>query len=143
MTVDVLMGQCCNDGTSCRDEREEASAMDQDLESFRTRVEHVVEHQPVVMDNTYTKWFAKGEATRGEVRHLAVQFSVFSHQFVEAALRKVINAADLGSYGAGKEILMNELGVIYRPAGGRPPVAGAEDPAFIGKARIDDAGTCW
>src|SRR5438445_4046712 len=60
---------------SCSPE-ERTSAMDQDLESFRTSVEHVVEHHPVVMDNTYTKWFAKGEATRGEVRHLAVQFSV-------------------------------------------------------------------
>src|SRR2546427_114654 len=66
MTIDVLMGRCCNDGTDCRDEREEASAMDQDLESFRTSVEHVVYHHPVVMDNTYTKWFAKGEATRGD-----------------------------------------------------------------------------
>jgi len=26
--------------------------MDQDFESFRTSVEHVVEHHPVVMDNT-------------------------------------------------------------------------------------------
>src|SRR5260370_22198391 len=106
--------------------------MDQALESFRTSVEHVVYHHPVVVDNTYTKWFAKGEATRGEVRHLAVQFSVFSHQFVEAALRKVINAADLQSYRAGKEILMNELGVIYRPARRGPPVGHAEDPEFIG-----------
>src|SRR5260370_39965954 len=106
--------------------------MDQDLESFSTSGEHVVYHHPVVMDNTYTKWFAKGEATRGEVRHLAVQFSVFSHQFVEAALRKVINAAALQSYRAGKEILMNELGVLYRPAGVGPPVGDAEDPEFIG-----------
>jgi hypothetical protein len=115
--------------------------MDQDLESFRTSVEHVVYHHPVVMDNTYTKWFAKGEATRGAVRHLAVQFSVFSHQFVEAALRKVINAADLQSYRAGKEILMNELGVIYRPAGGGPPVGSAEDPEFIGTEGSVDAST--
>src|SRR5260370_39068945 len=115
--------------------------MDQDLESFRYSVEHVVYHHPVVMDNTYTKWFAKGEATRGEVRHLAVQFSVFSHQFVEAALRKVINAADLQSYRAGKEILMNKLGVIYRPAGGAPPGAGDRDPAVIGPERSCRAGT--
>jgi len=42
-----------------------------------------------------------------------VQFSVFSHLFVEAQLRKVINAADLDTYRAGKEILMNELGVVF------------------------------
>ena len=63
-------------------------------------------------------WFAAGEATRGEVRHLTVQFSVFSHLFVEAQLRKVINAADLDTYRAGKEILLNELGVVFN-AGAR------------------------
>src|SRR4030088_1172839 len=78
------------------------------------RVDEIVSHHPVVVDNRYTKWFAKGEATRHEVRHLTVQFSVFSHLFPEAQLRKVINAADIGTYRAGKEILMNELGVIFR-----------------------------
>src|SRR2546421_1498493 len=87
--------------------------MHRDLESFRSSVEEAVDNHPVVMDNTYTKWFAKGEASRDEVRHLTIQFSVFSHLFVEAQLRKVINAADLESYHAGKEILMNELGVIF------------------------------
>src|SRR2546423_11839983 len=83
------------------------------LEAFRSRVADVVHHHPVVVDNTYTRWFAKGEATRDEVRHLTVQFSVFSHLFVEAQLRKVINAADVESYRAGKESLMKELGVIF------------------------------
>src|ERR1700730_9593283 len=114
--------------------------MEQDLESFRSSVEDIVYHHPVVMDNTYTKWFAKGEASRGEVRHLAVQFSVFSHQFVEASLRKVINAADLQTYRAGKEILMNELGVVYRPAGGRREGADAEDPELGGTGVGSDAG---
>src|SRR2546423_7596353 len=83
------------------------------LEAFRSRVADVVHHHPVVVDNTYTRWFAKGEATAEEVRHLTVQFSVFSHLFVEAQLRKVINAADVETYRAGKEILMNELGVVF------------------------------
>ena len=86
-----------------------------DLEAFRARVDDLVRTHPVVVDNRYTKWFAQGEATRDDVRHLTVQFSVFSHLFVEAQLRKVINAADIESYHAGKEILMNELGVIFRP----------------------------
>ena len=84
-----------------------------DLETFRRRVDDLVSSHPVVADNRYTGWFATGEATREEVRHLTVQFSVFSHLFVEAQLRKVINAADLDSYRAGKEILMNELGVVF------------------------------
>ena len=84
-----------------------------DLDAFNARVDEVVHAHPVVVDNRYTRWFARGDATRDQVRHLAVQFSVFSHLFVEAQLRKVINAADVESYRAGKEILMNELGVVF------------------------------
>ncbi|HMC09241.1 MAG TPA: hypothetical protein VKL22_07970 [Actinomycetota bacterium] len=116
--------------------------MSQDLELFRKRVEEAVHHHPVVIDNTYTRWFAKGEATGEEVRHLAVQFSVFSHQFVEAQLRKVINAADLETYRAGKEILMNELGVVYRPPGGRRQAAGGDsDPEVVGTEGSVEAST--
>src|SRR3954449_1896991 len=84
-----------------------------ELAAFQARVDHVVHSHPVVVDNRYTRWFAAGAATRDEVRHLTVQFSVFSHLFVEAQMGKVINPADLDSYRAGKEILMNELGVIF------------------------------
>jgi hypothetical protein len=85
-------------------------------ERFATRAADLVNRHPVVVANTYTRWFATGDATTDEVRHLTVQFSVFSHQFVEAQLRKVINAADIETYRTGKEILMNELGVIFKPA---------------------------
>ncbi|HSS09881.1 MAG TPA: hypothetical protein VLL25_08360 [Acidimicrobiales bacterium] len=97
----------------------------------RSRVDDVVDHHPVVVDNAYTKWFAKGEANRDEVCHLTVQFSVFSHLFVEAQLRKVINAADLDTYRAGKEILMNELGVIFKPAGAPGRVDADVDPELV------------
>jgi hypothetical protein len=86
--------------------------------AFQGQVDEVVGRHPVVVDNRYTRWFATGEASRADVRHLTVQFSVFSHLFVEAQLRKVINAPDLASYRAGKEILMNELGVPFRPPRG-------------------------
>src|SRR3954447_19882243 len=94
------------------------------LESLRRRIDHVVAEHPVVTSNRYTQWFAEGDAGRGEGRHLAVQFSVFSHLFVEAQLRKVINAADLDSYRAGKEILLNELGVVFNGA----TAVSAEEP---------------
>ena len=84
------------------------------IDSFRSRVDQIVHRHPVVTDNSYTRWFAKGEANRDEVRHLTVQFSVFSHLFVEAQLRKVINAATIEAYRSGKEILLNELGVVFR-----------------------------
>jgi hypothetical protein len=84
-----------------------------DLARFRERVDRLVREHPVVADNRYTRWFATGAADAAEVRHLTVQFSVFSHLFLEAQLRKVINAPDIDAYRAGKEILMNELGVAF------------------------------
>lgn len=106
------------------------------LDHVRRQVDRLVGAHPVVVDNTYTRWFAGGEATRGEVRHLAVQFSVFSHLFVEAQLRKVINAADLDAYRAGKEILLNELGVVFNGSG----VADGADPELVSTDGTVDGG---
>lgn len=102
-----------------------------ELDAFRARVDELVAGHPVVVDNRYTAWFEQGDATLAEVRHLTVQFSVFSHLFVEAQLRKVINAADLDTYRAGKEILLNELGVVFNAAGraSRPGAASGHDDA--------------
>src|SRR5438132_1107867 len=58
----------------------------------------------------------EGTATHAELRLFFRQFSVFSNQFLVAALLKVINAPTLQQARASKEILMNELGVIYRKA---------------------------
>jgi len=111
-----------------------------DLARFRSRVEALVHHHPVVVDNAYTRWFATGSADRDEVRHLTVQFSVFSHQFVEAQLRKVLNAADLESYRSGKEILMNELGVVFRPTKPGVAVSDGVDPDIVGTEGTVDGG---
>ena len=46
-----------------------------------------------------------------------MQFSVFSNQFLLAALNRVINADSLHAARESKEILMNELGVIYNKKG--------------------------
>ena len=101
------------------------------MTDLRSAADELVFHHPVVVDNAYTKWFSKGEASRDEVRHLTVQFSVFSHLFVEAQLRKVINAADVDTYRAGKEILMNELGVLFRPVGGGGRLEPGVDPELV------------
>jgi hypothetical protein len=106
------------------------------LDGFRRRVDQLVGRHPVVTGNRYTAWFADGAATRGEVRHLTVQFSVFSHLFVEAQLRKVINAADLDTYRAGKEILLNELGVVFN--GTR--AVDAADPELVATDGTVDGG---
>jgi hypothetical protein len=120
-----------------------------DVDAFREQVDALVARHPVVVDNRYTRWFATGEATRGEVRHLTVQFSVFSHLFVEAQLRKVINAADLDTYRAGKEILLNELGVVFNagqaaaPAGTDPELVATEGTVDGGRFRFGAAHFEW
>src|SRR5262249_52794636 len=68
-------------------------------------------------------------ATDAELAHFVRQFSVFSNQFLVAALLRVINAPTLQQARAAKEILMNELGVIYRRTDGR---------ATPGQAAVDD-----
>ena len=84
-----------------------------EFREFEAAVARSIDRHPIVSDNAYTRWFARGEATLDELRDFTVQFSVFSHLFIEAQLRKCINAPDLASYRAGKEILLNELGVTF------------------------------
>jgi hypothetical protein len=58
-----------------------------------------------------------GEASLGELRHFTRQFSVFSNLFLMAQLKKMLNADSLESMRAAKEILANELGVVFHHAG--------------------------
>jgi hypothetical protein len=114
---------------------------DSAFETFRARADALVAGHPVVVDNAYTRWFARGEATWDEVRHLAVQFSVFSHLFIEAQLRKVINAGSLDAYRSGKEILLNELGVVFRSDRGPGPATGDDvDPSLVSTEGTVDGG---
>jgi len=71
----------------------------------------------IVLGNNYTRWFQQGLATDDELRFFVQQFSVFSNQFLVAALLRVINADNLDQQHASKQILLNELGVIYRKPG--------------------------
>lgn len=71
----------------------------------------------VITDNKFCQWFAKGEADRDCIRHFITQFSVFSNLFLVAQTLKVINAGSLGGMRASKEILANELGVIFNNKG--------------------------
>jgi len=89
----------------------------QSLERFKRSISSHIEDHPIVRINRYTSWFSRGDATLEELRHFTVQFSVFSHLFIEAQLRKCINSRDLESYRASKEILMNELGVTFSENG--------------------------
>jgi hypothetical protein len=84
-----------------------------DFDAFKHTIERRFMQHPAVTDNGYTRWFSQGEMNGDELRHFTVQFSVFSNQFLLAALNRVINADSLEAARESKEILMNELGVIY------------------------------
>lgn len=85
-----------------------------DWDRFFGRVTETVMHHPVVTDNAYCRWFAGGTATREQVRDLVQQFSVFSQLFIVAQLLKTINAPTLQQQRESREILANELGVVFR-----------------------------
>lgn len=87
------------------------------LAAFKVRVDELIGSHPIVNSNQFTSWFSQGDASPEQLRQFTVQFSVFSHLFIEAQLRKCINAVDLASYRASKEILMNELGVMFTADG--------------------------
>jgi hypothetical protein len=90
------------------------------FEAFKKRIDREFMYHPVVVNNEYTRWFSNGDMSLDHLRHFAVQFSVFSNQFLLAALNRVINADSLQAARESKEILMNELGVLYNKSV-RPP----------------------
>lgn len=91
-----------------------AHALKKDFSAFQRRVEAEIMSHRIIHDNTFTKWFAEGSANRGQVKHFAVQFSVFSNLFILAQMKKVLNSETVEEMHAAKEILLNELGVVFR-----------------------------
>ena len=107
-----------------------------DFEAFKNTIEQKFMGHPVVTRNDYTAWFARGDMPLDHLRRFTVQFSVFSNQFLLAALNRVINADTLHSARESKEILMNELGVIYNKGGS----GSAGDTSMIDKDKEGDPG---
>lgn len=93
------------------------TAQVRDFEAFLAEVDRTFLQHPIILHNDYTIWFQEGTATDVELCHFLQQFSVFSNQFLIAALLKAINAPTLEQSRASREILLNELGVIYRKSG--------------------------
>jgi hypothetical protein len=123
-----------------------------DFDAFKQTIERSFMQHPVVTRNVYTAWFAKGDMTLDELRTFTTQFSVFSNQFLLAALNRVINADTLQAARESKEILMNELGVIYNngarhdgEAARAPGAPGANDQAAADRegdpALVSTSGT--
>ena len=80
---------------------------------FQDRINQELLTHPVIVNNEYCKWFQQGEQSPDQVKSFIVQFSVFSNLFLIAQLNKMINADSLESMRASKEILANEIGVIF------------------------------
>ncbi|MBD2354175.1 hypothetical protein H6G41_05975 [Tolypothrix sp. FACHB-123] len=124
------------------------------VESFRdflNEVEREFLQHRIITNNTYTRWFTNGTATDLELKHFLKQFSVFSNQFLIAALLKAINSPTLQQSRASREILLNELGVIYRQSGknsGQQTTQTEEqkdregDPDLISTEGTVDGGIC-
>ncbi|NEP01267.1 MAG: hypothetical protein F6K58_21930 [Symploca sp. SIO2E9] len=122
-----------------------------DFHDFLNEVDRKLLHHPIITNNAYTNWFENGKATDVELQHFIRQFSVFSNQFLVAALLKVINSPTLKQSRTSREILLNELGVIYRhPEKPTPnPIALTEeekdkegDPELVSTEGTVDGGIC-
>jgi hypothetical protein len=118
---------------------------EKNFDAFKQTIEERFMGHPVVTDNAYTRWFAHGEMPVDHLRRFAIEFSVFSNQFLLAALNRVINADTLHAARESKEILMNELGVIYHNKNGQAPASNNDsdregDPALVATEGTVDGG---
>ena len=97
---------------------------------FKQRIKEELFTHPVITDNLYCVWFADARLTKSDVVFFTKQFSVFSNQFTIAQLHKVINAGTLDEMHDAKEILLNELGVLFKKEEGKTD--DVVDPQYVG-----------
>jgi len=96
--------------------------------SFQSRIDRELLQHRVIVQNEFCQWFERGDLKLEQVRAFVVQFSVFSNLFLIAQLHKVINANSLEGMRASKEILANEIGVVFKSSKGRQADAQGVDP---------------
>lgn len=84
-----------------------------DFIQFYKQIQIELLQHNVIKNNEFTQWFSQGEFTLSQLKNFIVQFSVFSNLFIVAQLQKTINADSLETMHASKEILVNELGVVF------------------------------
>ncbi len=89
-----------------------------DLEAFKSVVREQLFTHPVITDNQFTSWFARGEADEEQVAELLIQFSVFSNHFLVLQVKRMVNAGTLEGERCARNILMNECGVGLDPRSG-------------------------
>ncbi len=81
---------------------------------FQKRIDRELLQHRIITNNAYTAWFEQGTQNLAQIRSFIIQFSVFSNQFLIAQLNKMIHADTLESMRASKEILANEIGVMFK-----------------------------
>ncbi|MEE8634441.1 MAG: hypothetical protein V3T12_00360 [Acidiferrobacterales bacterium] len=94
--------------------------------AFQARIHNELLKHRIITDNRYTAWFRQGKQTQEQIQAFIIQFSVFSNLFLVAQLYKMINADSLEGMRASKEILANEIGVVFKPDSSRTTVNGDE-----------------
>jgi hypothetical protein len=106
--------------------------------AFQTRIGAELLNHPIITDNAYTAWFEHGHKSHEQIMNFIVQFSVFSNQFLVAQLQKTLNADTLEGMRASKEILANEIGVVFNSSGiNKTHIADPEaDPEHHGDAEL-------
>ncbi|MEN8132451.1 MAG: hypothetical protein ABFS45_20180 [Pseudomonadota bacterium] len=101
---------------------------------FQQRINRELLQHRVITNNAYTAWFRRGQQSRLQVRAFTIQFSVFSNQFLVAQLQKMINADTLEGMRASKEILANEIGVLFN--GPRPILQDSQEADREGDPKL-------
>ena len=100
---------------------------------FQNRINRELLRHRVITGNAYTAWFRQARQNQLQLKAFIVQFSVFSNLFLVAQLHKMINAESLEGMRASKEILANEIGVIFNSHRAHQPVSAADyNPDHIG-----------
>jgi hypothetical protein len=111
---------------------------------FQARIDAELLTHPIITDNAYTAWFEHGRKSHEQIMSFIVQFSVFSNQFLVAQLQKTLNADTLEGMRASKEILANEIGVVFNAAGKKPvnstDAEGQCDPELVSTEGTVDGG---
>ncbi len=98
---------------------------------FQGRINVELLRHRVITHNRYCAWFSDGLQSPAQVRAFVVQFSVFSNLFLIAQLHKTINADSLAGMRASKEILANEIGVVFNAGRQGRGGNGDTDPELV------------
>lgn len=107
---------------------------------FQRRIDTELLQHSIIVNNDYTEWFSTGQFSKEQLKDFVVQFSVFSNLFLIAQLKKMINADSLEAMRASKEILANELGVVFNPGAGKRTTSEEADPNLVSEVGTVEGG---